>query len=144
MNRIIPFAPSYTIDRGGEVRSSSKREKVVCNGTHRGRFGMTHLTVTLDEQRLYVWKLLSMVWFDGSLPLNRSGSLLRFDTDETFVFKIKPSSDFTDPEEILLIWHTYQSEKVPTWNLGEKGGLLIYSVDQYKRLITDILIASVR
>lgn len=144
MKRSIPFAPQYRVSKSGEVWFSKTR---IYPRSHKSRFNLEHLVVDIDGQREFIWQVLANIWYDGNLPLCRDGGLLRWDEDNVFVLNLDklsaPAKSF-DVEEIQLVWHRYQKEKVWCFNMGEKAGLLGFCTDQYRALITDILIASVK
>lgn len=145
--RTIPFAMEYTITRSGEVRHESNRHKPVPPSVHEGRFGMRHLQVELAGEPYYVWKLLSYVWYDRKIILTRDGGLLRWSHDEVFVLdSVTRGSEtaVTDFEEIQYVWFLYQQKKASCWEIAEKSKLLSHSIEDYRNLIKDILIASVR
>lgn len=149
--RMIPFAPDYTITRAGEIRHESNRHKPVPHSVHQGKYGMKHLRVEIDGEQIYVWKILSLVWYDSKLMLNRDGGLLRWAPEDTFtlhelnyVTASKSPTPVIDREEIQYIWYLYQQKKAACWQMAEKTNLMSHGFDDYKAIIKDILIASVR
>lgn len=144
MKRIIPFAPQYSITRSGRVWQNRNS---VPPFTQDGTYGLKHLCVRINEERHFIWRILSQVWYDNGLILTRDGGYLNWSEDNVFVVRIPEKSKWFDASkvgEIQWVWWCYQHERIWCHSMGERSGLLVYSVDEYKELIRAILISSVK
>lgn len=144
MKRPITFAPSYGITKDGKLWHNNRP---VPPSNHKAKFGLQHLVVWIGETRHYVWRLLTEHWYENTWILPRDGNLLDWRSENTFQLKQLTLSSITerrDPELVFFIWQTYQRDLVPCWNMAEKTGLVSHSVDEYRILVKDILVASVR
>lgn len=144
MNRDIPSAPGYTITKDGKVWQGARQ---VFPESHKNRFGLNLLVVWINGARHDVWRLLAELWYDRHVPLTRDGGLMDWREENVFTLKriTDPAWQNTDLiDEIQLVWHRYQYEKTPCFQMIEKIGLTGFADEQYVSLVKDILVSSVR
>lgn len=144
MKRPITFAPSYGITKDGKLWNNNR---LVPPSNHKAKFGLQHLVVWIGETRHYVWRLLTACFYDNAVILPRDGNLLDWRADNVFPLKQATATSITlkqDPELIFYIWQKYQRDQVPCWDLAEQTGLNSHSIEEYRTLIKDVLIASIR
>ena len=125
------------------------RDGVVFNG-HKAfpttskfsRLGVKMLAVEINEQKFFVWELLSWIWYEKKMLLPRDGNFMDCSVRNTVV--LQSTSKFSNPDEVIKIWYAYERERVGCWQLSEKTGLHGYAVDEFRSLIKEILWAGIR
>ena len=100
-----------------------------------------------DKKPIPIWRLLSYLWYDQKIVLPRDGNALDYSTKNTIVVSklthSKETPAITDPEEILLIWTKY-CQGVTCDAMSAETRLFGYSIDSFRSLIGDILLAGIR
>lgn len=130
----------YRIDRNGVVwRGAHER---VPTTSFRSKSGLTYSGFMIDNAMYSIWRTLSTTWYDSTILLTRSGSLMSWKSEEVIQLKAVSSATITDAEEIHRIWQAY-SQGSACWQISEKTGLT-YPREAYLSLVKDILIAGIR
>lgn len=130
----------YRIDRNGTVWKGAHER--VPTTSFRSRSGLTYSGFLLSGRMYSVWRTLSTTWYDSTILLTRSGSLMSWKSEEVIQLKTVSSDAITEVEEIHTVWQAY-SQGSACWQISEKTGLT-HPREAYLSLVKDILIAGIR
>lgn len=130
----------YRMDRNGTVWKGAHNR--VPTTSFRSRSGLTYSGFTIGLRMYSVWRVLSTTWYDSTILLTRSGSLMSWKSDEVIQLKTVSSDAITEVEEIHKVWKCY-SEGAACWQISDRTGLT-HPREAYLSLVKDILIAGVR
>jgi len=130
----------YRIDRNGTVWLGAHQR--VPTTSFRSRMGLTYSGFTIDGKMYSIWRTLSTTWYDCSILLTRSGSLMSWKGEEVIQLKAVSSGAITEVEEIHKVWQAY-SQGLACWQISEHTGLT-HPREAYLSLVKDILIAGIR
>ena len=142
LKRSLPIAPEYNIDRDGNVSVDTVRLPTL---TISGANGLRTLGVEIKDNRIEVWKLMALVWYDRKPIFTRCGSLMNMSrgnlfTVGTWAFKHRIS----DQSHQHAAWYEYQSRGCPISGLRDATGLTIYDDSDFQGLIQSLVLAGVR
>ena len=146
--REILWSDGLAIDKEGVVWKGKVREPTTVLRTEHGVKQIATVIVTPEETRIIpIWRLLSFFWYDKQIVLPRDGNAMNYTTKNVIVVgKITTSKSVPgifDPEEILLIWTKY-CQGVTCVEMSAKTTLYGCSIDSFRSLIGDILLAGIR
>lgn len=139
--RTIPFAPQYTVTQEGQVFRGKDR---VPPGAKKSVHGVNCLAVRIDGEDMFVWRILSSVFYNDRLILPADGNFLSWKPEKTVILKAVSSDRIQNPEAIHAVWYHYQHRGIPCARIGEASGLIQFMEDDFRILIRDILIAGIR
>lgn len=142
LKRSLSIALDHMIDRDGFVYGPDRRKLPHC--VMQSAFGMQYLGVELGGERLQVWMLLSVTFYDSVLILPRDGNFLNWRADNTVVLCSLSGGRITAHNEIHAAWYWYQQHGLACRQIAERSGLIAYGERDFKQLIKDILIAGIR
>lgn len=127
------------INRDGVV---FREHKAIPTTSKFSKLGVKMLAVEINEQKFFVWEILSWIWYDEKLLLPRDGNFMDCSVKNTIVMEYEARCGKQD--EIIKIWYAYERERVGCWQLSEKTGLHGYAADEFRSLIKEILWAGIR
>ena len=138
---IIEF-PGYAITQDGFI---SRDNLPISATTKRSSKGINVLAVEIEGSKVPVWVLLSRYWYNRALLLPRDGNFLNWTSANTIVMSsVSAKHGFSDPEEIQMIWFQYQRRVISCAMMGQVTGIVNKKEQDFRSLIADILMASIR
>lgn len=139
-----------SLDKQGIPYRGSKRTATTSVFSQYGVKQIAVITGTSDSGEIVItpiWRLLSHFFYDRKIILPRDGNALDYSTKNVIVVsKLTHSKDvpaITDPDEILLVWVMY-CKGTSCDEMSAATKLIGYSIDQFRSLVSDILVAGVR
>lgn len=138
--RPVRFARDHTINYDGVVFHKAKKLPTT---SMQSRKDIRMLAVEINGTKHFIWRLLSSVWEGNKLLLPRNGNFMRWEESNRIILRTLSSSDIQDADDIHAIWKAYQCDGVHCHQISERTKLK-YETNQYKRLIQDVFLASVR
>ena len=146
--RAIIWSNGLTIDKQGVVWNGKVREPTTVLRTEHGVKQIATVIVTQEETRVIpIWKLLSFFWYDKKIVLPRDGNAMDYSTKNVIVVGnitfSKNVPGIFDADEVLLIWARY-CQGVSCFDMSSETKLYGYSIDSFRSLIGDILLAGIR